>query len=200
MNNELEEKFSSIKDKINKKDSEMGPKERALENSLEKLGMKTEVYFGGDAMVGNISKKAYKSFNNGEEILLDCLNEDEHLRQPYLEAFKLISKIHKMLFNEFPTKQETENCAKPCEDFLENSPGWFPDQDITRKCYDLGMILPFFIRREGAKIFKFLSAEEQGKSLHKLFNDFERQYASIPYKPKRYLAMKKAYINRINLK
>ena len=47
----------------------MGPKERALENSLEKLGMKTEVYFGGDAMVGNISKKAYKSFNNGEEIL-----------------------------------------------------------------------------------------------------------------------------------
>ena len=68
----------------------MGPKERALENSLEKLGMKTEVYFGGDAMVGNICKKAYKSFNAGEEILLDCLNEDEHLRQPYLEAFKLI--------------------------------------------------------------------------------------------------------------
>ena len=65
-------------------------------------------------MVGNISKKAYKSFNNGEEILLDCLNEDEHLRQPYLEAFKLISKIHKMLFNEFPTKEETENCAKAC--------------------------------------------------------------------------------------
>ena len=64
--------------------------------------------------------------------MLDCLNKDEHLRQPYLEAFKLISKIHKMLFNEFPTKQETENCAKPCEDFLENSPGWFPDQDITR--------------------------------------------------------------------
>ena len=75
----------------------------------------------------------------------------------------------------------------------------WPDQDITRKCYDLGMILPFFIGRE-AKIFKFLSAEEQGKSLHKLFNDFERQYASIPYKPKRDLSMKKTYINRINLK
>ena len=34
---------------------------------------------------------------------------------------------------------------------------------------------------------------------HKLFNEFERQYCSIAYKPARYLAMKKAYINRINL-
>ena len=169
----------------------MGPKEKVLENLLEKLGKKAEVYFGGDTMVGNICKKAYKSFNDGEEILLECLNDNQDLRQPYLESFKLISKIHKMLFNEFPTEKESETCSKACEEFLENSLGWFPDHDISRKCYDLGMILPFFIRREGAKIFKFLSAEKQGESIHKLFHDFERQYASIPYKPKRYLSMKK---------
>ena len=38
----------------------------------------------------------------------------------------------------------------------------WPDQDITRKLYDLGMVIPFFIRREGVKNFKFLSVEEQG--------------------------------------
>ena len=75
-----------------------------------------------------------------------------------------------------------------------------PNSDIIRKTYVLGMILPIFIRREGWRIFKFLSAEEQGESLHKLMNEFERQYASISYKPKRYLAMKRAYVNRKKLK
>ena len=47
----------------------------------------------------------------------------------------------------------------------------WPDQDITRKCYDLGMILPFFIRREGAKNFMFVSVEEQGSlSINYLIN------------------------------
>ena len=57
----------------------------------------------------------------------------------------------------------------------------------------------FFIRKEMKNIFKFLSAEEQGEGLHKLFNQFERQYGSTAYKPQRYLSMKKAYINRINI-
>ena len=48
-------------------------------------------------------------------------------------------------------------------------------------------------------MFKLLSAEEQGESLHKLFNEFERLCCSIPYKPMRYFLMKKAYMNRINV-
>ena len=64
----------------------------------------------------------------------------------------------------------------------------------------LGMILPIFIRREKKKVFKFLSAEQQGETLHKLFNEFERRFCTMGYKPARYYAMKKAYINRINLK
>ena len=63
---------------------------------------------------------------------------------------------------------------------LSNESNSVIEDEIEKASYDLGMILPFFIRREGAKIFKFLSAEEQGESLRKLFNDFERQYASIP--------------------
>ena len=45
--------------------------------------------------------------------------------------------------------------------------------DIRRKMFDLGMILSIFVRREKQMMFKFLSAEERGESLHKLFNEFE---------------------------
>ena len=71
--------------------------------------------------------------------------------------------------------------------------------DIPRKMFDLGMILPIFIRREKQMMFQFLSAEERGESLHRLFNEFERQFCSISYKPMRYFSMKKAYMNRVNV-
>ena len=71
--------------------------------------------------------------------------------------------------------------------------------DITREMFDLGMILPIFIRREKQMMFKFLSAEERGESLHRLFNEFERQFCCISYKALRYLSMKKAYMNRVNV-
>ena len=59
--------------------------------------------------------------------------------------------------------------------------------------------MPIFIRKEKKNILKFLSAEEQGEGLHKLFNEYERQYGSIAFKPQRYFSMKKAYTNRINV-
>ena len=92
------------------------------------------------------------------------------------------------------TDEEIESLANECEDFLRLFPVRFSKFDIWRKTYTLGMILPIFIRRE-----KFLSAEEQGESQHKLFNEFERQNCSIPYRPMRYFLMKKAYMNRINV-
>ena len=88
--------------------------------------------------------------------------------------------------------------ARDCESFLKNYPIWFPKLGITGKAFVLGMILPIFIRREKRMIFNFLSAEERGESLHKLMNEFERQYCSITYKLLRYFYMKRAYMNRIN--
>ena len=119
-------------------------------------------------------------------------------KKAFLESFKVLAEIHKGLFNEDATEEDSEAVAQKCEYFLENYPIWFPEVDITIKMYVLGMILPIFIRREKGQIFKFLIPEEQGESLRKLFNEFERQYSSIAYKPQRYLSMKKAYINRIN--
>ena len=122
-------------------------------------------------------------------------------KENFLAAFKSLAKIHKLMFTEHPTDEEIESLANECEDFLKFFPARFPKFDISRKTYTLGMILPIFIRRERGSMFKFLSAEEQGESLHKLFNEFERQYCSIPYKPMRYFLMKKAYMsmNRINV-
>ena len=88
-----------------------------------------------------------------------------------LAAFKSLAKIHKLMFTEHPTDEEIESLANECEDFLKFFPARVPKIDISRKTYTLGMILPIFIRRERGSMFKFLSAEEQGKSLHKLFNE-----------------------------
>ena len=68
--------------------------------------------------------------------------------------------------------------------------------DITRKMFDLGMILPIFIRREKQMMFKFLSAEERGESLHRLMS-LNDNFPVFFYKPLRYLSMKKAYMNRV---
>ena len=126
-----------------------------------------------------------------------CITLGEvHIKLYY--TFEMSYQVFKLV-TEHPSEEETELLAKECENFLESLPGWFPLQAIQRKAYVLGMILPIFIRREKTRIFNFLSAEERGESLHKLFNEFERQFCSIPYKPLRYFSMKKEYTNRINL-
>ena len=134
-------------------------------------------------MQENDCKIGYKSLNDGKELLVECLENNDDLKKNYLSAFKSIAKIHKLFFKEDSNDEEIENLAKECEFFLDNIPKWFPLMDITRKMYDLGMILPIFIRREKQMMFKFLSAEERGESLHRLFNEFERQFCSISYKP-----------------
>ena len=102
-------------------------------------------------------------------------------------------------FIEKPSDKEIEAAAKECEFFLENFPVWFPKHSITHKMFILGMILPIFIRRERQMLYHFLSAEERGESIHRLLNEFERQFSSVAFKPLKYFLMKKAYMNRVNL-
>ena len=40
-----------------------------------------------------------------EETLVGCLKFDEELRKSFLESFKMLSEIHAMLYNEFPTEK-----------------------------------------------------------------------------------------------
>ena len=78
------------------------------------------------------------------------------MHEKVLSSFQTLGKIHKLLFTEFPTEIETEECAKACELFLQTYPVRFPKHDITRKTFVLGMILPIFIRNEKEEVFKFL--------------------------------------------
>ena len=119
---------------------------------------------------------------------MDVIPEE---KEAFIKSFKPIAEIHKGLFKEDPIEEETEEVAKKYEYFLDNYPIWFPEVDIQRKIYVLGMILPIFIRKE-----KHIQISEWWRAL---FNEFKRQYASIAYKPQRYLSMKKAYTNRINV-
>ena len=154
-----------------KKNPKKGATEKIFDKSLKKIGMTTQCYFGGDNMVGNVCNKGYKSLNDGEETLVECL-EGEEEKQEYLNSFRSLAKIHKLLFIEKPSDEEIEAAAKECEFFLENFPVWFPNHSITHKMFILGMILPIFIRRERQMLYHFLSAEERGESIHRLLNEF----------------------------
>ena len=70
----------------------------------------------------------------------------------YLESFRLVVEIHQGLFKEDPTDEEAEAVALKCEEFLENYPMWFPQMDITRKTYVLGMILPIWCCRLKSRV------------------------------------------------
>ena len=43
--------------------------------------MRRQIYFAGDAFVGNDCKIGYKSLNNGEEKLVECLEDNEDLKK-----------------------------------------------------------------------------------------------------------------------
>ena len=63
------------------KNSSMGDCEKKLEESLNKLKMKQEKYFSGDAFVGNTCKKAYDSIRKNDDTLVECLEDEPETRE-----------------------------------------------------------------------------------------------------------------------
>ena len=55
---------------------------------------------------------AFKSLNAGSQTLVECLNNIPKEKEKSLSSFQTLGKIHKLLFTEFPTEIETEECAK----------------------------------------------------------------------------------------
>ena len=121
-----------MKNKVNQKDAAKGKFEKTFDKSLEDLGMATQRYFAGDAMVGNVCKRGYKSPNNGEETLVKCLEDQPEEQNNFLSAFRSLGKIHNLFFTEHPSEEESEMSARECESFLKNYPIWFPKLSITR--------------------------------------------------------------------
>ena len=67
---------------------------------------------------------------NGEDTLVKCLDDVPEEKKAFLESFKVLAEIHKGLFNEDATEEDSEAVAEKCEYFLENYPIWFPEVDI----------------------------------------------------------------------
>ena len=59
--------------------------------------MRRQIYFAGDAFVVNDRKIGYKRLNDGEEILVESL-ENDGMKKHYLEAFKSSAKNRQIFF------------------------------------------------------------------------------------------------------
>ena len=132
--------------------------------------------------------------------MVKCFDKYPNEKEKHLKTLRILAKIHKFNFTEHPTIEQTEEAAQLCEEYLEIFPVLHPDKDLTRKQFVLGMILPIFIRKESlGTVYKFLTLEECGESLHKILNSLERRYASTRAKAERYLLMKQSYINKLKI-
>ena len=75
--------------------------------------MTRQIYFAGDAFVVNDRKIGYKRLNDGEEILVESLENDD-MKKIFraIQIQKYIAKIHKSFFKQDPTEDKIENLAK----------------------------------------------------------------------------------------
>ena len=67
--------------------------------------LKTEVYHGGDAMVGNVIKKVFANFNNGEDEIITCFDEHNEIKERFEKLWRILSNC----FKYFSTKNLSEN-------------------------------------------------------------------------------------------
>ena len=104
----IEDKFSDIQDelaalelRLAMKNQEfkatLGPHEMKLVESLKKLGMGEERYFGKDNFTGNRLHRAYKSVSKGDETIVDVLFQtifpQKSRSQQILENLSLIGRF-----------------------------------------------------------------------------------------------------------
>ena len=67
--------------------------------------LKTEVYHGGDAMVGNVIKKVFDNFNNGEDEIITCFDKHNEIKERFEKLWRILSNC----FKYFSTKNLSEN-------------------------------------------------------------------------------------------
>ena len=135
--------------------------------------------------------------NNGEDVLLECLENEPHLHEKYLQIFKVFSFAFQLLAE--PGRKSTEQrelAANACEHFCELFPVLF-ERNMTRKMHCWSIVLPRSIRQHG-DYYKYLRLEQAGEQMHHLLNLLEVQYGNVKNEVYRFYLMIKAIENKLN--
>ena len=96
-----------------------------------------------------------------------------------------------------PTPEESENCAKECEEWCKVFPVFFPNRNITRKMIEYSLVLPRFIREKKGLMNKILRLEQAGEKLHQEYNTIENSYKCIYNRGTRFWLMIENYENKL---
>ena len=62
-----------------------------------------------------------------------------------------------------PTPEESENCAKECEEWCKVFPVFFPNRNITRKMIEYSLVLPRFIREKKGLLIRSYVWNKRGR-------------------------------------
>ena len=159
--------------------------------------MSQERHFGGDAMVGNRLHNGYVSIREGDFTLTECFEEYPEIRNKFNFLWKNLTKGDQHFSIRDPTPEESENCAKECEEWCKVFPVFFPNRNITRKMIEYSLVLPRFIREKKGLMNKILRLEQEGERLHSEYNNIENSYKCIYNRATRFWLMIENYENKL---
>ena len=165
-----------------------------LEATCEKIGLRNQVYHGGESMVGNTVVKMFNDINS-DCTLLECFDGYDYEKQKFLSLWKILTNCFNLLTTKNISDEKNEELANELEKFTFFFPLYFPIQNLTRKMHVFSLVLSKFIRKYKMG-YKMLQLEQKTESLHHTLNDLEKGLVSIQNRGERILAAIRLFNNQ----
>jgi hypothetical protein len=170
--------INEVKEMKNRNVQIMGKYENKLEQASEKLGLKSEVYHGGDAMVGNTVAKIFKDVGRDDSVLLEVFEDQPDLQNKFQSIWTILSTCFTYVSKPNLTDEENESLAQEMEKFTFLFPIHFPEENITRKMHVFSMVLPWYVRKY-KMAHLMLKLEQLTESMHNKLNTAENLNRNI---------------------
>ena len=149
----------------------MGLVEQKLKSTAETIGLRNQVYQGGESMQGN-TVKMFNNVNN-EFTISECFNDYKYEQDKFNHLWKILTTCFNLLSTQNITDDQNELLAMEMEKFTFFFPIYFPNQNLTRKMHCFSFVLPIYIRKYKMG-YKMLQLEQKTESLHHTLNELVR--------------------------
>ena len=165
----LESECDRLKGEV---DDTIGPFETHLVDTLSELKVDRQVYHG-NSFIGNHCKILLSNIDKLLSVLDECPIEQSQFKE-ILTIFDALMKL--CMKKSFLSQDEIDEVGSLCNKFGEKFPLYFPEESILPKMHELIFHIPRFVQAHGSL---GLFSEEEGESLHAVFNNYNRQLACV---------------------
>ena len=166
-------------DHLEHEDSQNGPRQKRLKESMKVLNLNPARYHGGDFEGKSIQDMLDCSRDKTFEIF-KCISDKPDIFEKFKKALKIlqqVSDVFKTSREDF-TDEEIKKIERLCQMWGEHMPNAFPHMNVTPKAHDLVWVLPRILK-EFKSFFMFYKIEQAGERIHSEMNQIQRQIWAI---------------------